>query len=72
MEARLLLTYFDIITCSSAGEEWRNMSAQQKKPYENRSAEAGKKYEIEMAEYRKVSQSTRVKQICLPACICPY
>ncbi|XP_076468813.1 high mobility group protein B3-like isoform X2 [Babylonia areolata] len=36
-----------------AGEEWRNMSAEQKKPYEKRSVEAGKKYELEMAEYRK-------------------
>lgn len=36
-----------------AGEEWRNMSAEQKKPYEKRSVEAGKKYEQDMAEYRK-------------------
>jgi len=36
-----------------AGEEWRNMSAEHKKPYEKRSVEAGKRYELEMAEYRK-------------------
>ena len=38
-----------------AGEEWRNMSAEQKKPFEKKSIEAGKKYEQEMAEYRAVS-----------------
>merc|ERR1711963_242027 len=36
-----------------AGEEWRNMSAEHKKPYEKRSVEAGKEYELKMAEYRK-------------------
>jgi len=36
-----------------AGEEWRNMSADQKTPYEKRSVEAGKQYEVAMAEYRK-------------------
>ena len=38
----------------AAGEEWRNMSAEQKAPYEKKSVEAGKKYEQQMAEYRKV------------------
>merc|ERR1712154_373471 len=36
-----------------AGEEWRIMSAEQKKPYEKRSVEAGKECELKMAEYRK-------------------
>ncbi|KAL8589390.1 hypothetical protein ACOMHN_021542 [Nucella lapillus] len=36
-----------------AGEEWRNMTAEDKKPYEKKSIEAGKRYEQEMAEYRK-------------------
>lgn len=36
-----------------AGEEWRDMSEEKKKPYTLRSVEAGKKYEQEMAEYRK-------------------
>ncbi|KAK7102434.1 high mobility group-T protein-like isoform X2 [Littorina saxatilis] len=36
-----------------AGEEWRGLSAEQKKPYEKRSVEAGKNYEVAMTEYRK-------------------
>jgi len=50
-----------------AGEEWRNMSAEQKKPYEKRSVEAGKQYELQMAEYRKnegkaAAQKAQVQQ----------
>ncbi|XP_025107401.1 high mobility group protein B2-like [Pomacea canaliculata] len=45
-----------------AGEEWRNMSAEQKKPYEKRSVDAGKKYESEMAEYRKTQGAGGTKR----------
>lgn len=36
-----------------AGEQWRNMTDEQKKPFEIKSQEEAKKYEIAMAEYRK-------------------
>ncbi|GFN90951.1 high mobility group protein 1 [Plakobranchus ocellatus] len=36
-----------------AGEEWRNMPAHIKGPYEKRALEESKKYEIVMAEYRR-------------------
>ena len=53
---------------SAAGEEWRNMSAEQKKPYEKRSVEAGKKYEQDMAEYRKVSSCVNMSRLsCMRA-----
>lgn len=45
-----------------AGEEWRNMSGEQKKPYEKRSVEAGKKYEVQMAEYRKKEEKAALAQ----------
>jgi len=36
-----------------AGEEWRNLSPEDKKPYEKRALEESKKYEIAMTEYRR-------------------
>jgi len=36
-----------------AGEEWRNLSSEDKVPYEKNALEESKKYEIAMTEYRK-------------------
>lgn len=36
-----------------AGEDWRNMSPEMKKPYEKKALEESKKYEEAMTEYRK-------------------
>ncbi|CAL1526219.1 unnamed protein product, partial [Lymnaea stagnalis] len=38
-----------------AGEEWRALSNEDKKPYEKRALEESKKYESAMTDYRKVS-----------------
>ncbi|KAL8594722.1 hypothetical protein ACOMHN_051668 [Nucella lapillus] len=45
-----------------AGEEWRGMNAEQKKPHEKKSVEAGKKYEVMMAEYRKKEEKAAMAQ----------
>jgi hypothetical protein len=39
-----------------AGEEWRSMSASEKKPYEKKNAEDKKRYEMEMANYTTQGQ----------------
>merc|ERR1712241_536999 len=36
-----------------AGEEWRNLSSEDKVPYEKNALEESKKYEIAMTEYRR-------------------
>jgi len=36
-----------------AGEEWRNMGADEKKPYEKTALEKSKEYEVAMTEYRR-------------------
>lgn len=37
-----------------AGEEWRKMTDEVKKPYEKRNREEKKKYDVAIAEYKKV------------------
>lgn len=45
-----------------AGEDWRNMSPEMKKPYEKKALEESKKYEEKMTEYRKNGGGAAVSQ----------
>jgi len=49
-----------------AGEEWRNLDAEDKKPYEKDALEESKKYEMKMTEYRRTGGGAAPKKVAAP------